>query len=72
MWYFILPIPTGYAAKNLCSCLFVDGYDQSFAENNDLHFSLVGMTSNTVDYQNKTVRSTFWGLRPQVACLSEP
>ncbi|HEX5112682.1 MAG TPA: serine hydrolase [Saprospiraceae bacterium] len=67
MWYFILPIPTGYAAKNLCSCLFVDGYDQSLAENNDLNFSLVGMTSNEVDYKNKTVRSTFWGFRPQVA-----
>ena len=67
MWYFILPIPTGYAAKNLCSCLFVDGYDQSLAENNDLNFSLVSMTSNTVDYENKTVRSTFWGMRPQVA-----
>src|SRR5678816_3698847 len=25
------------------------------------------MTSNTVDYQNKTVTSTYWGLRPQVA-----
>jgi len=67
MWFFILPIPTGYAAKNLCSCVFVDGYDQTLAENNDLNFSLVGMTSNTVDYQNKTVRSTFWGLRPQLA-----
>jgi CubicO group peptidase (beta-lactamase class C family) len=67
MWYFILPIPTGYAAKNLCSCLFVDGYDQALAESQDLHLSLVSMASNTIDYKNKTVRSTFWGLRPQVA-----
>ena len=67
MWYFILPIPTGYAAKNLCSCLFVDGYNQGLAESQDLHLSLVSLASNTVDYKNKTVRSTFWGLCPQVA-----
>lgn len=63
----VLPISTGYAAKNLCSCLFVSGYSQAFAEENDLNFSLVGMSKNTVDTDKQTVTSTFFGLAKRTA-----
>ena len=58
----ILPISTGYAAKNLCSCMFVAGYTQDFSEAHDLNFSLVGLSRNKVDLSNKTVSSSFFGL----------
>lgn len=63
----VLPISTGYAAKNLCSCLYVSGYSQSFAEGNDMNFSLVGMAKNTVDSEQQTVTSTFFGLAKRTA-----
>jgi len=67
LWHFVLPIPTGYAAKNLCSGIFVAGMEENFIRTNDLNFSLVSLTSNEVDYEKKTVRSTFLGLKPHVA-----
>ena len=66
-WQFVLPIPTGYAAKYLCSAIFVAGMQETYVHENDLNFSLVKLTSNTVDYQEKKVRSTFLGLKPHVA-----
>jgi CubicO group peptidase (beta-lactamase class C family) len=66
-WQLMLPIPTGYAAKNLCSSLFVAEMDEEFVKANDLNISLISMTTSTVDYENKSVRSTFLGLKPHVA-----
>ena len=63
----VLPISTGYAAKNLCSCMFVAGYTQDFSESHDLNFSLVGMSQNKVDLSNQTVTSSFFGLAKRKA-----
>ena len=58
----LLPIITGYAAKNLASAVFVSGREAKDVEAIDLNFSLIHYTSNTVDYENKTVTSRFlWG-----------
>ena len=58
----LMPIITGYAAKNLASAVFVSGRDAKAVEALDLNFSLIRYTSNTVDYDNKTVTSRFlWG-----------
>lgn len=58
----LLPIITGYAAKNLASAVFVSGREAKDVEAIDLNFSLIRYTSNTVDYENKTVTSRFlWG-----------
>lgn len=58
----LLPIITGYAAKNLASAVFVSGREAKDVEALDLNFSLIRYTSNTVDYENKTVTSRFlWG-----------
>ena len=52
----LLPIITGYAAKNLASDVFVSGREP------DLHFSFIKFTRNKVDFENKTVTSRFlWG-----------
>ena len=58
----LLPIITGYAAKNLASAVFVSGRDASEVEKLDLHFSFIQYTRNKVDYEHKTVTSRFlWG-----------
>ena len=55
----LLPIITGYAAKNLASGIFVSGRDQKDIEAVDLNFSFIQYTRNRVDLENKTVVSKF-------------
>ena len=58
----LMCIITGYAAKNLCSAVFVSGRAQHDVENLDLDFSFIKYNRNKVDYDNKTVTSRFlWG-----------
>ena len=58
----LMPIITGYAAKNLASAVFVSGRDQADVEALDLHFSFIKFVRNKVDKENKTVTSRFlWG-----------
>ena len=55
----LMPIITGYAAKNLASAVFVSGRDQADVEALDLHFSFIKFDRNKVDFENKTVTSRF-------------
>lgn len=58
----LMPIITGYAAKNLASAVFVSGREAKDVEALDLNFFPIRYTSNTVDFKNKTVTSRFlWG-----------
>jgi CubicO group peptidase (beta-lactamase class C family) len=58
----LLPIITGYAAKNLCSAVFVSGRTQQDVESVDLNFSFIKYTKNEIDYKDKSVTSHFlWG-----------
>lgn len=58
----LMPLITGYAAKNLASGIFVAGRTQESLENEDLRFSVIQYTSNTVDFEKKEVTSRFlWG-----------
>lgn len=58
----LLPIITGYAAKNLCSGVFVAGREQQDIESVDLNFSFIKFTNNKVDFTEKSVTSRFlWG-----------
>lgn len=69
--YVRLPIVNGYAAKNLCSCIFVAGREQADVEAHDLDFSLVKYASNHIDYDNQSVSSSFLGMRTQTAYYNE-
>ena len=55
----LMPIITGYSAKNLASAVFISGRDQADVEALDLHFSFIKFNKNKVDYENKTVTSRF-------------
>ncbi|HBG56516.1 MAG TPA: serine hydrolase [Porphyromonadaceae bacterium] len=55
----LLPIITGYAAKNLSSGLFVANRTQESMEATDLNFSFIRFVKNSVDTRSKSVRSRF-------------
>ncbi len=55
----LMPIITGYAAKNLASAVFISGRTQESMENENLNFSFIKFTNNTVDVEKKTVTSRF-------------
>ena len=58
----LMPIITGYAAKNLCSDVFVSGRKPADVEATDLKFSFIKYTTNKVDFNEKSVTSSFlWG-----------
>lgn len=58
----LLPIITGYAAKNLCSAVFISERNQEDVEELDLNFSFIRYNNNTVDADDKSVTSKFlWG-----------
>ena len=58
----LMPIITGYAAKNLGSGIFVSGRDQKELESTDLNFSFIKYVKNNVDFKDSTVTSRFlWG-----------
>ena len=63
----LMPIITGYAAKNLASAVFVSGRNQAEVEALDLHFSFIKFDRNKVDYENKTVTSRFLWARSTAA-----
>ena len=55
----LMPIITGYAAKNLASDVFVSGREPADIEALDLNFSFIKFCRNRVDYENHTVTSRF-------------
>ncbi|HBL75977.1 MAG: hypothetical protein A2W90_11210 [Bacteroidetes bacterium GWF2_42_66] len=58
----LMPVITGYAAKNLASGVFVAGRSQKAMEREDLNFSFIKYTRNAVDREKKEVTSRFlWG-----------
>lgn len=55
----LLPIITGYAAKNLASGIFLGNRSQESLEATDLNFSFIKYVKNKVDYDNQVVESSF-------------
>jgi hypothetical protein len=58
----LLPIITGYAAKNMGSAVFVQGRSPEEVDSIDLDFSFIKFTKNKVEYSDSSVTSRFlWG-----------
>lgn len=66
-----LYIATGYGAKCMASGIFVAGRDPEMIYANDLDYSIVKYTRNKVDYQEKSVTTSFFGLARQKAVYRE-
>lgn len=66
-----LMVVNGYAAKNLCSCVFVAGIDEEVAQEIDLGFSFIGYANTSVNYDEKSTTSNVWGLAPRKAIYRE-
>ena len=71
IYYFVinqrLPIMTGYAAKNLCSCHFAADRSEENIKQYDLDFSPINLVETQINTDKKTVEASFWGLAAQVA-----
>ena len=55
----LMPIITGYGAKNMASAVFVSGRDPETVKALDLNFSFIKFDRFKIDYENKTVTSRF-------------
>jgi len=62
-----LEIISGYNAKILCSCLFVSELDQKTAEEIDLGFGPLWLSSRDVDIKKKVIKTSVLGLHPKIA-----
>lgn len=58
----LLPIITGYSAKNMGSAVFVSGRVPAEVDTTDLEFSFIKYARDKVDYSDSSVTSSFlWG-----------
>ena len=64
----LMPIITGYAAKNLASAVFVSGRSPEAVEALDLNFSFIKYTRNKVDFEARKVTSRFLWASSTAAC----
>jgi CubicO group peptidase (beta-lactamase class C family) len=55
----LMPIITGYGAKNMASAVFVSGRDAATVKDLDLNFSFIKFDKFKIDYENRTVTSRF-------------
>lgn len=66
-----LYVATGYGAKCMASGIFVAGREALNIQENDLDYSIVKFTSSKIDYQEKSVTTTIFGLASQKAIFRD-
>ena len=57
-----LPILNGFAAKALCSCVFVAGIPEDVAREDEAGFFPISLASTKVDYDQKMTSATLLGM----------
>lgn len=58
---------TGFASKSVCSCTFVANRSLASIEAQDNDFSPIFYANNNINYENKSVTSTIFGLKARTA-----
>jgi CubicO group peptidase (beta-lactamase class C family) len=74
-YLFVYPkliIVSGYAAKNMCSCVFVAGIDEQKVRAEDLNFDIINLAKTKVDYDRKTVTASVFGMNAKTAYYQGP
>lgn len=66
-----LNIISGYAAKNMCSCMFEADRDQSFVEQTDNNFPPIDLAKYEIDTLRKRVTASVFGLMKRTAVYHE-
>lgn len=66
-----IPVVNGYAAKNLCSAVFIADRDAQNVIDNELDYSFVKYASASVDNENRSASASFFGMRSQTAYYNE-
>ena len=64
-------IVSGYAAKNMCSCVFVAEIAEEKVKSEDLNFDMLSLATTAVDYESKTVTASVFGLNSKTAYYKE-
>lgn len=67
----MLPIATGFAAKSMCSCVFVAGRDQASVENLELARFAVENTRVKIYPESHSVEASVMGFQKQTALYRE-
>lgn len=66
-----LEIISGFAAKNMCSCMFIDNRSLEYTANNDNNFSPIHFAENKVDPHTKATTARVFSLKPRTAIYRE-
>ncbi|NJW54665.1 serine hydrolase, partial [Salinimicrobium sp. CDJ15-91] len=67
IYYPRLNLITGFAAKNMCSCVFEAERDPETVTELDNNFDPVNLSETEVDYKNFSASSTVFGLKKRTA-----
>ncbi len=66
-----LDIITGFSAKSVCSCTFEAGRDLKSIEEGDNDIDLVNYATNKINFEEKSVTSTVFGLKKRMAVYKD-
>lgn len=65
------PVANGYSAKKMCSCIFIAERSQESIQKDDLGFGPTALTHSKVDYDQKSITTSLFGLAPRTAVYRE-
>ncbi len=66
-----LPVVTAYAAKDVCSGIFIANRSLESLVDNDINYSFMAKTTVTVDREEKSVTASVFGLFPRTAIFRD-
>lgn len=69
--YVRFPLITGYASKDMCSCMFIADREAKDVAKKEFQFSLIKYADYEVDKKNKSVTATVFGMGAKTAYFTQ-